>query len=361
MIRHVCRLALAVTFGAACAAAAQQPAPAPPAPPAVRPGVPDTSPFRPLELEAPNEYRSASGLPGPAYWQQKADYTIRASLDTATHTITGEETIRYTNNSPDTLRFVWLQLDMNAGSPDSRFAPLANPRLRPEPGFRAGATIERVTAVRVAAAGARPAATPLTWRVNSTMMRIDLDRPLPPRSVTAIAIAWHHQIPTDGRTGREHFSAGWLYQVAQWYPRMAVYDDVRGWNTDQYLGPSEFYLEYGDFDVTLTIPAAYTVAATGVLRNPLEVLPVTIRTRLAGAARADTIVHIITLGELGSPALLPPRTGATRSWHYAATNVRDFAWGAAPNFLWDATSWDGVLCRRSIRPRSPTCGRPQPT
>src|SRR5437879_1674895 len=121
-------------------ALAQQPAPT------VRPGVPDTSPFRPLELAPPSAYRSASGLPGPAYWQQQADYTIRASLDTATHTIRGEETIRYTNRSPDTLRFVWLQLDMNAGSPDTRFAPLVNPRARQEPGFRAGATIERVLA-----------------------------------------------------------------------------------------------------------------------------------------------------------------------------------------------------------------------
>ena len=127
---------LSVTLCVAAAARAQRPAA----------GVPDTSPFRPLELTTPNEFRGASGLPGPAYWQQRADYTIRASLDTATHTITGEETIRYSNNSPDTLRFLWLQLDMNAGSPDSRFATLANPRARQEPGFRAGATIERVTA-----------------------------------------------------------------------------------------------------------------------------------------------------------------------------------------------------------------------
>src|SRR5690349_20503176 len=120
---------LSVTLCVAAAARAQRPAA----------GVPDTSPFRPLELTTPNEFRGASGLPGPAYWQQRADYTIRASLDTATHTITGEETIRYSNNSPDTLRFLWLQLDMNAGSPDSRFATLANPRARQEPGFRAGA------------------------------------------------------------------------------------------------------------------------------------------------------------------------------------------------------------------------------
>lgn len=343
--------AFAAAFLVSAAATAQQPTPAPaPAPVQLRSGVADTSPFRILDLPSPTAYRTASGMPGPLYWQQRADYTIRAGLDTATHTIRGDETIRYTNNSPDTLRFVWLQLDMNAGSPDTRFAPLVNPRFRPEPGFRAGATIERVQTIRPAAPGTRFTATSLTWRVNSTMMRVDLDRPLPPHGVTSIALTWHHQIPRFGRTGRERLAQGWLYQVAQWYPRMAVYDDVRGWNTDQYIGSSEFYLEYGDFDVTLTLPAGYTVAGTGVLRNALEVLPVTIRSRLAAAAHADTIVHIITADETGTPALLPPRTGLTRSWHFTATNVRDFAWGTAPNFVWDATSWDGILMQSFYPP-----------
>jgi hypothetical protein len=349
------RSALAATLFVTRAGLAQQPTAAPSqAPVMVRAGAADTSPFRPLELEPPNTYRSASGIPGPTYWQQRADYTIRASLDTATHTIRGAETIRYTNNSPDTLRFVWLQLDMNAGSPESRFAPLANPLARAEPGFRAGATIERVAALRAPAPRARAVATALSWRVNSTMMRVDLDRPLPPRAAVSLDVAWHHQIPRFGRTGRQQFPQGWLYQVAQWYPRLAVYDDVRGWNTDQYIGSSEFYLEYGDFDVTLTLPAGYTVAGTGVLRNPLEVLPATIRTRLAAAAHADTIVHIITADEVGTPALLPPRTGAgagaTRTWHFTASDVRDFAWGAAPNFLWDATSWDGILMQALYPP-----------
>jgi hypothetical protein len=344
-------LALVTLLGASRAALAQQPVPAPtPASVSVGAGVPDTSPFRDLTLSPPNAYRTASGLPGPLYWQQRADYMIRASLDTATHTIRGQETIRYTNNSPDTLRFVWLQLDMNAGSPDTRFAPLLNPLGRQEPGFRAGVTIERVEAMRAAGPKARPVGTALIWRINSTMMRVDLDRPLAPHGVTAIAITWHHQIPRFGRTGRQPFPEGWLYQVAQWYPRMAVYDDVRGWNTDQYIGSSEFYLEYGDFDVSLTLPAAYTVAATGVLRNALQVLPASLRTRLATAARADTIVHIITADELGSPGLLPAAAGATRTWRFTASNVRDFAWGAAPNFLWDATSWDGILLQALYPP-----------
>lgn len=345
------RLALAAAFLAPHRAPAQQPTASPAQAPApIRAGVPDTSPFRMLPLPPPDVYRTASGMPGPSYWQQRADYTIRASLDTASHTIRGEETIRYTNNSPDTLRFVWLQLDMNAGSPDTRFAPLANPLARAEPGFRAGATIERVTALRSATPRARAVTTALTWRVNSTMMRVDLDRPLPPHGTVSLAVAWHHQIPRFGRTGRQQFPQGWLYQVAQWYPRLAVYDDVRGWNTDQYIGSSEFYLEYGDFDVTLTLPAGFTVAATGVLRNPLEVLPAKIRARLAAAARADTIVHIIPADEVGTPGLLPAGAGPTRAWHFTATNVRDFAWGTAPNFLWDATSWDGILMQALYPP-----------
>src|SRR5512143_1146928 len=181
MTKLTVRLARGAALLAPNAAPAQQPAAgSPQSPTPIRAGVPGTSPFRVLPLPPPDVYRAASGMPGPSYWQQRADYTIRASLDTATHTIRGEETIRYTNNSPDTLRFVWLQLDMNAGAPDTRFAPLANPLARPEPGFRAGATIERVTALRSATPRARAVATALTWRVNSTMMRVDLDRPLPP-------------------------------------------------------------------------------------------------------------------------------------------------------------------------------------
>jgi hypothetical protein len=183
------------------------------------------------------------------------------------------------------------------------------------------------------------------------MMRVDLDRPLAPKGVISFDIGWHYQVPTQGgRTGRQQFPEGWLYQIAQWYPRMAVYDDVRGWNTDQYFGASEFYLEYGDFDVTLTAPANYTLAGTGVLTNGAQVYPATIQRRLAAAAHSDTIVHIITASELGTAALLPAGAGKTRTWHYTATNVRDFAWGAAPNFVWDASSWDGILMQAFYPP-----------
>jgi len=316
-----------------------------------KPGKPDTSVFRPIDWATPDVYRTASGMPGPEYWQQKADYTIRASLDPTTHTIEGAETVRYTNNSPDTLRFLWMQLDMNLGSRQSRMAPLDQYFFPEDSSFHIGATIERIRSVRAGPKGAKPTTTALPWWVNSTMMYVELDRPLPPKGVLTLDIGWHHQVPTQGgRTGRQEFPEGWLYQIAQWYPRLAVYDDVRGWNTDQYFGASEFYLEYGDFDVTVTAPSNYTLTATGTVTNGAQVFPALIQRRLALAAHSDTIVHIITAAELGTPALLPAGAGKTRTWHWTATNVRDFAWAAAPNFVWDETSWDGITMQAFYPP-----------
>ena len=348
-------LALLALATAASTARAQQP-PASAAPVQPRPGVPDTSPFRPLALPAPNAYRTAAGTPGPAYWQQRADYTIRATLDTGTTSVRAEETIRYTNNSPDTLRYLWIQLDQNIQSPTSKFAPLTEATaagfgIRADTGFVGGYTLERVNALHAGRPGAKPAATALAYRVNATMMRVDLDRPLPPRAVAQLDLAWHYTVPRQqGRTGREHFPEGWLYEIAQWYPRMAVYDDVTGWNTAQYLGNGEFYLEYGDIDFTITAPAGYTVTGTGVLQNAAQVLTARERERLALALKSDTTVHIITADEVGKADLLPAGTGATRSWHFKAQNVRDVAWAAAPNFVWDASGWEGVLIQALYPP-----------
>ena len=336
----------------ACAVAGRAEAQLPMA--ATRAGVADTSPFRPLALPTPNAYRTGSGMPGAAYWQQKADYDIKASLDTSTHTVRGEETIRYTNNSPDTLRYVWMQLDQNTSGPNSRMVDVPSEgfmRGPPEPGFMAGYTLERVNVLRAARPGARPTASALTYRVNNTMMRVELDRPLPPRGVVSFDIAWHNQVPQQGgRTGRERFPEGWLYEVAQWYPRMAVYDDVRGWNTEQYLGSGEFYLEYGDFDFALTAPAGFTVTGTGVLTNAAQVLPAEQRRRLSLAVHSDTTIHVIAQGEVGTPALLPAGTGTTRTWRFHAANVRDVAWAAAPNFIWDASGWEGILIQALYPP-----------
>jgi hypothetical protein len=351
MLRSSLLVLCAVAAGAA-AARAQAPMAA------TRPGVPDTSAFRPLNLPAPNAYRTAAGTPGPLYWQQRADYVIRATLDTATKGIRGEETIRYTNNSPDTLRFVWIQLDQNIQAPNSKFAPLTEAaaalmRLRApaESAYVGGYTLDRVAALRAARPRARAVPTPLQYRVDATMMRVDLDRPLPPRGVATFDIAWHYTVPPQqGRTGREQFPEGWLYEIAQWYPRMAVYDDVSGWNTAQYLGNGEFYLEYGDIDFSITAPANYTVTGTGVLANAAQVLPARLRQRLALALHSDTTIHIIAPDEVGTAALIPVGTGATRTWRFTAKNVRDVAWAAAPNFLWDASGWDGVLIQALYPP-----------
>ena len=344
-------LACLLLAAPAAGALAQQPQAAPHPLPVLEPGVPDTSPFRPLNLPGPNAYRTGAGTPGPLYWQQRADYTIRASLDTAALSVHGAETIRYTNNSPDTLRYVWMQLDQNLGSDSTRFARLRpNFLRRPEADFVGGYVLERVAALRATGRGAKSASVPLAYRVNATMMRVELDRPLPPKGVFTFDLAWHYMVPRSGRTGREHFPEGWLYEIAQWYPRMAVYDDVRGWNTAQYLGSGEFYLEYGDFDYTITAPALYTVTGTGVLQNPAQVLTAEQRRRLALAVKSDTTIHIIAKDEVGTPALLPPGTGATRTWHFKAHDVRDVSWAAAPNFIWDASGWDGVLIQALYPP-----------
>src|SRR5438874_11153772 len=284
-------------------AALQQPAAAPATLP---PQLGDTSPFRRLVLPAPTLLREGSGMPGPRYWQQRADYTIRASLDTATHTIAGAETIRYTNNSPDTLRYLWLQLDQNIYKASSRGAFLNPTDARfAGRGFEGGYTIDYVRAVR--RIGRAAGRVPLATTLNGTMLRADLDRPLAPGGQTELELAYRFEVPEHGsdRMGREQLAGGWLYEVAQLYPRVAVYDDVRGWNTRQYLGQGEFYLEYGDFDVAITVPRGFLVAATGTLTTPIEVLTAAQRARLARAARSDTTVAIITRAEAGQPATRP--------------------------------------------------------
>lgn len=284
-----------------------------------------------MDWPGPNRYRDASGAPGAEYWQQRADYTIAATLDTVAKTIHGTVTIRYTNNSPDTLRFLWLQLDQDLYRPESKGATLfpADSRWGVR-GFQGGYLI---TGLQVNGRGA-------TGKTDDTMMRVDLDAPLPPHGATAtIGMQYSFAVPEHGsdRMGRDST----LYEIAQWYPRMAVYDDVRGWNTDPYLGQGEFYLEYGDIEYSVTVPAGYVVAGSGTLQNPAEVLTQAQRDRLSRAASSSAVVPIVTNDEAASAKrrLVP----GTRTWHFRAEHVRDVAWAAAPDFRWDATSWDGVL------------------
>ncbi len=306
---------------------------------------PEPSPFQRLELPTPTTLRTGSGAPGPGYWQQRVSYVIKASLDTAGKSVSGEERITYANHSPDTLRYVWLQLDQNLFNDHSRgfFVFGQDPRFGSH-----GAQVS-VSLTTVAEPAAPPAkgkagrrATPLAYAVNGTMMRVDLARPLPPGGRQALELAWSFPFgPNGNRMGTEEIDGSTVYEVAQWYPRLAVYDDVRGWNTEQYLGQGEFYLEYGSFDVSLTVPTDMLVAATGVLQNPDEVLTAVQRARLARARTSSETVVIRGKAEIGDSSSRPPTTRATLTWHFTADSVRDFAWAAARHFIWDAVGVNG--------------------
>ena len=316
--------------------------------------VADSSPFRRLELPTPNVFRSASGAPGAAYWQNRADYRIEARLDTLDHSVKGKERIRYTNNSPDTLTYVWLQLDQDIFAANS-----INRRAPPPPLLFAGAPFEMAVtgppggfALDSLRLNGQPAST-YHW---DTMLRIDLPRPLAPGDTVQISMTFGFTVPVNGaaRMGRD----GRLYEVAQWYPRLAVFDDVNGWNTLPYAGAGEFYLEYGDYDVRLTIPANYTVASTGTLANPDEVLTSEQRSRLARAMSQDEPVAVVTAAEVGTPGAHARGSNGMLTWHYTAQNVRDVAWAAAGNFQWDATRWQSPegetkLIQAFYRPNAP--------
>jgi hypothetical protein len=307
--------------------------------------VSDSSPFRPLALPTPTDVRTAAGRPGPRYWQQKASYRIVASLDTATHVLKGRETIHYANNSPHALPYLWLQVEQNICGPTSVTSLLDQPPLvfgETAFDFSCGGFTGQPTMDSASIAGA-----PMKRTRYGTTMRVDLARPLAPGASVDLDFAWHFTVPEQGvgRMGRD----GALYEIAQWYPRMAVYDDVRGWNHEPYIGAGEFYLEYGDFDVSLTLPASYLVAATGELRNPETVLTAAQRTRLAAARRSDSAVAIVSRDEAGNAARTRPGNRPF-TWRFTATNVRDFAWAAAPNWIWEASNYDGILIQTLYRP-----------
>ncbi|HEU4680264.1 MAG TPA: M1 family metallopeptidase [Gemmatimonadales bacterium] len=355
--------------GVAWALAQEPPGPRPVQParpltlPTFRPPVADTGIFSPLLLPQANELRRPSGAPGPRYWQQRVDYAIKVTLDTTAKRISGTESIRYTNNSPDTLRFIWMQLDQNLFRPGSTGSLLFPPDSRGA-GFKGGFEIERVSqCVRAVTTRRRRSATAraqrtvaqlppcpavsLKTRVDDTMMYADLGRPIPPGGSTVLEVTFAFNVPEHGadRMGRE----GSLYEVAQWYPRLAVYDDVHGWNTSQYLGQGEFYLEYGDIEYEITLPAGFIVAGTGVLQNPAEVLTAAQQARLAAALKSDSTIRIVTSSELSSGAARP-RSEGSMTWRFRAGNVRDVAWAASPQYLWDAVGWEGVLAQAYYRP-----------
>jgi hypothetical protein len=310
--------------------------------------VADSSPFRPLPLATPNVYRTGSGRPGSRYWQQRVDYRIRASLDPAQNEIRGQETIHYVNNSPDSLPYLWLFVEQNLCEP----ASITNQLNQPPLVFLGSAfdfscqgfdSAPRMESLRV---GGRD----VKRTRYGTTLRVDLATPLAPGRSIDLDAAWHFNVPAQGGGRMGHDGA--LYEMAQWYPRIAVYDDVHGWNHEPYIGAGEFYLEYGSFDVALTVPREYIVAATGELQNPEQVLTATQRRRLAVARRSDTTVAIINAAQALDVSATRPAANAGLTWHFTAHNVRDFAFAAAPGVRWDASGYKGVLVEALYRPKA---------
>ena len=316
-----------------------------------------TDKFAQLEtlLPTPNTYRTASGAPGPNYWQQRADYDIKVTLDDQKQALTGQETITYTNLSPDVLPYIWVQLDQNIYEKNSitnttevtqiegnklSFATLDKLVSRD---FDGGFKIESVTSKE---------GKPLKHTINYTMMRVDLPTPLRPKQVVSFSIKWHYNINDQpkqgGRSGYEFFpeDKNYLYEMAQFYPRMAVYSDNQGWQHKQFLGNGEFTLPFGNYRVSITAPADHVVGATGVLQNATQVLTATQQKRLAQAVGAKKPVVVITQEEATRNE--SSRATSTKTWTYAARNVRDFAWCSSRKFIWDAMQikQDGkpVLC-----------------
>ena len=316
------------------------------------------SSFRAIEaLPAPNTLRNAAGAPGPDYWQQQVDYDIEATLDTVLHRLEGSEVITYHNNSPDVLTYVWIQLDQNVrsiehsrssaaqGALPEELSPMARRFLNVEP-FDGGYELGRVA---VATAGG--AFEEARYTVNNTIMKVHLAAPIATGEQARIRIDWAHNIPDDGRGAKEKVRDGWLYEHAQWFPRASVYDDVNGWQTDQFLGSGEFYLNFGRYDVKLTVPRDHLVEATGTLMNPEEVLTATQRQRLARAYQSETPVFIVGPDEVMDPRSRPRGSGML-TWHFQADQVRDFAWVSSKTYVWDAAGYTYPASGRTIKVHS---------
>ncbi|MGN6394107.1 MAG: M1 family metallopeptidase [Mucilaginibacter sp.] len=294
--------------------------------------------FNPLFYpEKGNEFRTAAGAPGAKYWQNHADYKINVTLDTAKHSVTGSTLITYTNNSPDPLGFLWLQVDQNIYKENSRgqaTSPVEGGRFNNK-SFTNGDEIKGVYVIK------NGKAEKATYIVTDTRMQIRLKDTL--RSGGAkiqLRIDYKFDIPQYGtdRMGRVLTKNGWIYEIAQWYPRMEVYDDVTGWNVIPYMGASEFYLEYGNFDYTVTAPANLVVVGSGELLNPAEVYSPKILKRVNAAKLSDKTVMIKDSVDLFSKDSYPAK--ASLSWHFFCKNARDVSWAASKAFIWDAARID---------------------
>ena len=297
-------------------------------------------------LPTPNTYRTASGAPGKDYWQQRADYKIELTLDDVKQEIEGTETITYFNQSPDPLDYLWLQLDQNFRAQDSE-TPLVTEYFMKnslsskelftiQNNFDGGFRIDKVL---------DEAGQPLAYFINKTMMRINLEQPLLPGAQMTFQVDWHYKIndrmSLGGRSGYEYFPKddNYSYTIAQFYPRMAVYDDVEGWQNKQFLGRGEFALSFGNFEVAMTVPEDFIVGATGTLQNPKDVLTSKEQLRFEKAKHSfEDPVIIVTQEEAIQKEAHKKRGKAT--WTFKADSVRDFAFAASRKYIWDAMAVD---------------------
>lgn len=289
--------------------------------------------FAPLDWPAPSERRLASGAPGPDYWQQQVDYRIDAALDAEARSISASATITYHNNSPHRLTYLWMHLEQNLFRSDSIGALTTEPESRF--GFRKG-THGGFDLAFVRAGGAD-----LPMQVYDTMGRIDLPEPIEPGETFRFEIAWSYTVPQMGadRTAVEEVEQGTIFEIAQWFPAVACYDDVDGWNTLGYVGQGEFYTNFGDYEVAITVPRSHIVVASGQLLNPEQVLTEDQHSRLRAALASDETIVIRSAEEVGDPSSRPPGQGPL-TWRFQSQSMRTFAWASSDAFIYDAAGLD---------------------
>ncbi len=297
----------------------------------------DNTIFSPLHLPAPNTIRTGAGRPGHEYWQQRVDYKIQAKLDPGTRLVIGRATITYTNESPDDLDYLWMNLEQNVFRSDSIGARV---------GRRAAIGMDKSEGNGYRVHSLSSAGATLPYQIYDTLMRVELPQPIRARGGTIeFEVMWDFVIPQNvfRRFGIENVEQGRVIQIAQWFPSVAVYDDVYGWNTLPYIGTGEFYTNFGTHELELTAPRNWLVAATGKLLNPEEVFTETQLQRWKAAHRTTETVTIIGADEIDTPGWRPEGSGPL-TWKYLAENVRTTAWSASDAFIWDAASlYDGEV------------------
>lgn len=275
-------------------------------------------------------YRSASGEPGPEYWQNRADYKISCTIDTTNHTITGSQELVYTNNSPDNLKFLWLQLDQNIYRQDSRgtATTTASGGRWANTGFTEGQVIKSIS-VDINGKKYTP-----KYTISDTRMQVWLQEALKKAGKVKLIIEWSFTVPAYGtdRMGRLQTQNGRIYEIAQWFPRMCVYDDLQGWNVLPYIGQGEFYLEYGDVEFSVTAPADMIVVGSGELMNPAECFSATEAKRYADARNSESTVTIRSANEVNAGTKI---SAVNKTWKFKIQNTRDVAWAASKAFVLD--------------------------